>query len=99
MEAKSNYIICTFLNMQQSEKSCSIVYGNDCQHLDSERLIGQTQTENSVKVPLLQSTQVYCYHITAINGGTSVNVTGSFSAGMELIAIIIRAKICYYLNS
>ena len=84
MEAQLSYVVCTFLNnVEDSEKSCSLVYGDDCQHLDSERLIGQSQEGNSVTVPLLQNTQEYCYVVTATSGGTSVNVTGSFSAGME----------------
>jgi hypothetical protein len=69
VEAKSDYIVCTFLDIQDGEKSCSLVYGHDCQHLDSERLIGQAQEGNSVIVPLLQNTQLYCYHVTAISGG------------------------------
>lgn len=63
------------------------MYGHDCQHLDSERLIGQTQEGDSVRVPLLQNTEAYCYHVTAISGGTSVNVTGNFNAGMKHIVI------------
>jgi hypothetical protein len=88
VEAQSNHIVCTFLNItQEGEKSCSLVYGHDCQHLDSERLIGQKQEGNSVTVPLLQNTQTYCYNVTAISGGTSINITGYFSAGMEHIVI------------
>lgn len=69
--------------MEEGEKSCSLVYGPDCQNLDSERLTGQTQEGNLVTVPLLQNTDVYCYHVTAISGDTSINITGHFSAGME----------------
>ena len=83
VEAQSNSIVCTFFNMQEGEKSCSIVYGPDCQHLDSEVLTGQIQGENSVTVPLLQNTEVYCYRVTAISGDTSINIIGQFSAGME----------------
>lgn len=71
--------------MQEDEKSCSLVYGPDCQHLDSERLTGQTQGGNSVSVRLLKSTQVYCYHVTAVSGGTTVNITGHFSAGIIIL--------------
>ena len=81
VKAQSDRIICTFLNARDGQQSCSVVYGHDCQHLDSERLIEQIQDGNSVTVPLLQNTQVYCFLVTAISGGTNVNVMGNFRAG------------------
>ena len=57
------------------------MYGHDCQHLDSETLIGQTPEGNSVIVPLLQNMEAYCYLVTAISGDTSVNLMGNFHAG------------------
>ena len=85
VEAQSDRIICTFLNAQDGDKSCSIVYGRDCQQLDSETLTGRAQEGDSVIVPLLQNTEVYCYLVTAISGDTSVNIMGNFKTGKVIL--------------
>lgn len=81
VEAQSDRIICTFLNPQDDEKSCSIVYGHDCQHLNPETLMEQTLGGNSVTVPLLQHMEVYCYLVTATSGDISINIEGNFNDG------------------
>ena len=83
--------------MQDEERSCSLVYGPDCLQLDSEVLIGQTQEGNTVTVPLLQNTEVYCYRVTAISGDTSINIIGHFSAGMKHHNIIIIIQSIKYM--
>ena len=82
VEAFVDSIICTFSNQYEGdEKSCSIVYESDCQQPLSEKLSGQVSDGVSVKVPLLQSTEHYCYIVTAMSGTTIVNVTGTFTYG------------------
>ena len=91
-------VICTFLMDSTAEQRCSIVYGPRLQcanaSLRSEGTRHDNLTSDSVRItlpslPRHQSVDNnFCFIITASDGTTTVNIKGTFNAGMYIYICI-----------